>query len=238
MGIKIGDIDASYFKVGDSDCTIYVGDYLLYSGGTPSSGLPQGYTEVQYIQNNDMACINTNFIPDQDTRLLMRMQFVDNLAGRFCGCGYWDYLNSMAFNFENGWLHISWGGITQGWKEYEDVMVETNYPHIYDWNKNTFYIDNTLIDAERQVTFTAPDSLGIFTFIYNGNPPTYSASEYLIGRMYSFKIYDDGTLVRDFVPCKRDSDNTVGAYDIVNNVFYGSAKSGYAFTAGPAVSNN
>ena len=38
--------------------------------------------------------------------------------------------------------------------------------------------------------------------------------------MYSFKVYDNGTLVRDLVPCKRDSDSTVGAYDIVNDVFY------------------
>jgi hypothetical protein len=38
--------------------------------------------------------------------------------------------------------------------------------------------------------------------------------------MYSFKVYDNGTLVIDLVPCKRDNDNTVGAYDIVNDVFY------------------
>ena len=34
MGIKIGNIDASYFKVGGDDCSIYLGTTLLYSGGT------------------------------------------------------------------------------------------------------------------------------------------------------------------------------------------------------------
>ena len=32
--IKIGNLDISSFKVGSSDCKIYLGDTLLYSGGT------------------------------------------------------------------------------------------------------------------------------------------------------------------------------------------------------------
>lgn len=35
MGIKIGNIDASYFKVGSSDCKIYLGDTLLYPSTQP-----------------------------------------------------------------------------------------------------------------------------------------------------------------------------------------------------------
>lgn len=35
MAIKIGNLDISAFKVGSGDCTIYLGDTLLYSGGTP-----------------------------------------------------------------------------------------------------------------------------------------------------------------------------------------------------------
>ena len=199
--------------------------------------LPDGYTEVEYIENDSMACINTNFVPDQDTRLLMSMKYDDNLAGRYCGCGYWNHIDSMAFNFENGNLHIAWGGITQGWKEYEDVMVEANYTHIYDWNKNTFSIDGNLIDTEQQVTFTAPQPLGIFTFMtssWSGTMPPTQSNEYLHGKMYSFQIYDNGTLVRNLVPCI-DPNNIAGAYDLVNGLFYGSANNNYTFTAGPIV---
>lgn len=32
--IKIGNLDISYFKVGGDDCSIYLGNTLLYSGGT------------------------------------------------------------------------------------------------------------------------------------------------------------------------------------------------------------
>ena len=36
MGIKIGNIDASYFKVGNSDCSIYLGDTKLYPTEEPT----------------------------------------------------------------------------------------------------------------------------------------------------------------------------------------------------------
>ena len=34
MAIKIGNLDISAFKVGSDDCKVYLGDTLLYSGGT------------------------------------------------------------------------------------------------------------------------------------------------------------------------------------------------------------
>lgn len=39
MGIKIGNIDASYFKVGSGDCKVYLGTELIYSGNTPTPTL-------------------------------------------------------------------------------------------------------------------------------------------------------------------------------------------------------
>lgn len=39
-------------------------------------------------------------------------------------------------------------------------------------------------------------------------------------RVYSFKIITESGLARDFIPCYRISDNEVGLYDLVNDVFY------------------
>ena len=33
-------------------------------------------------------------------------------------------------------------------------------------------------------------------------------------------MYYNGTLVRDFIPCYRNSDNEIGLYDLVNDIFY------------------
>lgn len=38
-------------------------------------------------------------------------------------------------------------------------------------------------------------------------------------KMWAFKIYEQGVLLRNYVPCIRDSDNTPGWYDTVNKTF-------------------
>ena len=52
-------------------------------------------------------------------------------------------------------------------------------------------------------------------------------------KLRSCKIYDNGTLVRDFIPCKNAS-GVIGLWDDVNSAFYQNAGSG-TFTAGPEV---
>jgi hypothetical protein len=37
---------------------------------------------------------------------------------------------------------------------------------------------------------------------------------------YSFKIYKDNELLKNFIPCYRKADNVAGMYDIVNDKFY------------------
>ena len=45
-------------------------------------------------------------------------------------------------------------------------------------------------------------------------------------RLYSFKIYDGNTLVRDFVPSIRTTDDSIGLYDVQNNQFYTNSGTG------------
>ena len=51
--------------------------------------------------------------------------------------------------------------------------------------------------------------------------------------LYYFKLFVNGILVRDLIPCK-DNNDVVGMYDVVNDVFY-TSPNGAAFSAGPAV---
>jgi len=61
-----------------------------------------------------------------------------------------------------------------------------------------------------------------------------SSYKYASVKIYSCKLYVDGTLQRDFVPCYRISDSVIGMYDTVNGVFYTNAGSG-TFTKGADV---
>jgi hypothetical protein len=50
--------------------------------------------------------------------------------------------------------------------------------------------------------------------------------------LYRFTMYDDGKMVRDFVPAKQGA--LVGLFDLVEGKFY-SSPNGVTFTAGPEV---
>lgn len=104
--------------------------------------------------------------------------------------------------------------------------------HIIDKNKNLFYLDGKLLLTQSVNTFTAPAPLEIFAS-YNGGTEGYLPS---ISRIYSFKIYDNDFLVRNFVPCYRISDGVVGLYDVINDVFYTNAGTG-DFTKGNNIKN-
>ena len=53
-------------------------------------------------------------------------------------------------------------------------------------------------------------------------------------RVYACKISTGNTLVRDYVPVKKLSNNEYGMYDMVTKQFFGNSGTG-AFTGGPAV---
>lgn len=227
--------------------TAYVGsDKYVYQNGEwvyNPSRLPQGYREVEYVQNyastsvdtNHLSFINTNFKPNQDTRIVMSMKCdKSNNYSRFCGAGGYDKTNAIQFDYESGaqgTLHISWGAIG-GWTTYSNCVGDYN-THEYDWNKNYFYRDkgtaNEFSASTTYKAFQCTDNLGIFTNILNGSGEL--SNNVLYGRLYSCQIYDNGTLIRDFVPCINPN-NVVGVYDIVNNVFYQSGN-GNSFVAGP-----
>lgn len=63
-------------------------------------------------------------------------------------------------------------------------------------------------------------------YLFNANNYKY------IGKVYYFKMYDNGTLVRDFIPVVRNLDNKPGLYDKVTDTFFTNAGTGDDFIVG------
>lgn len=57
-----------------------------------------------------------------------------------------------------------------------------------------------------------------------------------IGKIFYNAIWDNGLLVREFIPSRRNSDWVVGMYDSANNTFYTNMGTDN-FIAGPVVNN-
>lgn len=103
---------------------------------------------------------------------------------------------------------------------------------VYD--KNVFTINDgthTQTQTLTDYTFSDPHTLFIFGLNHNGAVETDSMINM---KLYYFKIYDYGTetLLRDFIPVKRISDDEICLYDKVEGEFYTNDGTG-DFIAGP-----
>lgn len=72
------------------------------------------------------------------------------------------------------------------------------------------------------------------SIILFGNHTSSGYSQLSTVKIYSFKLWDNGVLKRNLVPVSRKSDNVLGMYDTVSNVFYTNAGTG-TFTAGSVI---
>jgi hypothetical protein len=98
---------------------------------------------------------------------------------------------------------------------------------VIDRDKNKLYVDGELVYEHPERTFSCGCALFIFDSNQKGTPLKKSASM----KLYYLEIYDNGSLVRSFIPCVRNSDSQIGLYDIVNGVFYQNQGTG-SFTYG------
>lgn len=89
--------------------------------------------------------------------------------------------------------------------------------------------DESLGYNDKGMTFSTSATLFCGTNS-SGNPQRYA-----YGTIYYFKLWQNGSLARNMVPCINPS-NVVGMYDTVNNVFYTTPNS-TAFVAGPSIKN-
>lgn len=197
------------------------GAYIGVENFTPIA-LPSGYTQVEYIESSGTQYINTGFKANQNTRVKMKFTYKsgDVVFGAYDAGGS----NAYALQAVSGKWYTYHGNSNAT----SSIAVTAGNTYEVDMNKNTTYIDGALARTANVNTFAGSYPI-LLSCLYNG---TSGAGVYTSLRIYYCQIYDNGTLVRDYVPCKNSS-GTVGLYDIKNGKFYTNAGSG-TFTAGAA----
>jgi len=187
---------------------------------------------VEYLESTGTQYIDTGVYANQDTRIVcdfMSTYVPQDESGAGTACmpifGAATQYNSNAFEF--------WS-IMGGWTSYDGndraytMGLVANQRVVVDKNKNVTTLGST-VKTQTYSTFTTPKTVTIFAT--NRDALSICASPI---RIYSFKMYDNETLVRDFVPCYRKSDSVPGLWDKVGKQFYSNAGTG-AFTVGANV---
>ena len=196
--------------------------------------LPGTYTELEYIQSTGSQYIDTNFIPDNNTRIRTKLQVnsdINNAGTCFSSALGTGNTGFECFMWSNGTGLICFYG-SGGTSSFAHAATINDVFEI-DWNKNIFNIRVNNGNIEKRTfpeqTFTTTYQLRLFALSRDVYPASLGYTT-----IYYFQIYDNGVLVRDFIPARRNSDGVVGMYDTVGQTFYTNPRD-TNFVAGPAI---
>ena len=203
-------------------------DYAPVELERPSPGrLPEGYTELEYIESSGTQWIDTGFKPNQDSRVVMDVQIVGAPTDHSWLFGARQAGQVAAYGFFWAVPNYQYGATYNTEQVYIDSPLTANVRLLIDQNKN-FLDFNGVTHNFTYANFQTPVNLPLLGRNTNGTVNAFTSA-----KLFSCQIYDDGVMIRDFIPCTNPS-GAVGVYDLVNAQFYGNAGSG-AFAAGPEV---
>lgn len=179
--------------------------------------LPGEYQEVEYIESTGEQYISINMYGTEKTRIVIDATITKtSVVTQLCG-NLVDTSKAISFNLiETSTAITRFGNKSTSGLAYN--YVTSDIRTLFDLSNDGYYIDGINRWTPNSSDFTTGGHLRIFAASNSSNKA--------IGKLYSAKIYENGVLVRDMIPCYRKSDNVVGMYDIVNDVFYTNAGTG------------
>jgi len=201
--------------------------------------LPEGYTELEYLQSDASAYINTHFNCTSNSGLKIKYRYIANGSAAISGIytsttprtdalfissisGATSGTNETIFATTNG--YVSAGYVSYSLSLNADYVTEVNY-----LNSGETYINDIF---NRQCGTETPNNGDILLFARkNANNDNITASN---SRIYYAIFTENQTVSKYFIPAKRNSDGVLGMYDVINNVFETNVGTG-SFTAGAEI---
>lgn len=181
--------------------------------------------ELVFIQSTGAQYIDTGFKPSYNSRVVMDISDLLANSSTFV-FGVRDEASGTATN-QFGLYRQSTKIRSDYFGSNQSVSVsDTTTRTIIDKNENVFSgygvnITNTAVNSGQ-----CANNLTLFALNTAGKKELHSSY-----KMYSCQIYDNGVLVRDFVPAQLKSTDEIGLWDKVEKIFYGNAGTG-VFIAG------
>ena len=192
--------------------------YSSFFAGYNVPILPEGYTQVEYIESTGTQYIDVGFKPNQDTSMEVNFLLTDfsnyppiSNSRNTATTGYFgmSVLDSDTFRF----LYYN---------SLNDLDVSTlNTFNTYLLDKNKMYINGEAKGEFTYRNFQVIHNLYIFADNINGSIARYSKM-----KLKSYRLKDNGEIIRNLIPCIRNRDSEPGLYDIVTNEFYTNQGSG------------
>lgn len=178
------------------------------------SGLPEGYTAVDYLQSSGTQWINTEITPSQNTKVIIKFIIYDwgysSLIGSRTNSDSNDQFTTYMDSSSNGRFMFRMDGMQSG-ITYYGIKLHTVYTAELSGTKMEFMLEDGTISFTSEVTisdFSSTVPMLLFKAQNIGGTGAYA-------KVYSCKIYHQDNLVRDFQPCL-DTEGVPCMFDFVS----------------------
>ena len=194
------------------------------------SGLPDGYVKLKYLESSGTQYLELG-VNDSNPNLEIETTFSDIGGSGYryiIGCWSNDsYQNTVVYINSNSQIG-AW--VCHSYVSNAMVTSDVTEKHTVKVNKNAYYLDGNLIIS---LTPSGIERTGaeLYAFKRNGADGISPQATSISGKIYNISFKDNGVLIRNFIPARRNSDNELGMYDLVNNTFLTNAGTG-TFTGG------
>lgn len=196
-------------------------DYASLILSIPTGGGPVlPYQRIEYIQSSGTQYIDLGILPDNNTSIIVDTSwgYVANteIIGARSNNQYYELLFAAYGAYES--LYYQYGTSTPR-------TTRFTVRNTYRTQKNNLYINEELVITANSSTFSITIPLCLFCLNNGGTKERFAKA-----KVYSVKIYQGDTLVRDMYPVRNGQ---VGyMYDTVTENLFGNSGSG-SFTLGP-----
>lgn len=205
--------------------------------------LPAAYQQVAYIEGTGTQYINTGVYLSVNTLAMQADIRLTSNAYANSGALIFGGINSSISRFyamiisENDSASKQKRadmGLGNGWWT-DSAAADTTNRHVYkvDMNSLKVYKDGVSKGKTSSAAFSKKTDSALWLGLFAGlNSSGNLTPNKIKGCLYSAKIWQANTLIHDYYPCYRKSDNKPGLYDIIANTFLTNAGTG-DFNVGP-----
>ena len=181
------------------------------------------YSQIDFIESTGTQYIDTGWTPPSNMNCEIQTKFMYTGTGvdqTIFGIGQNGNAAGLTLNGMVG-TNLWQLGVNNSWASINNATCATNRLLDIDVKvasgNSELIVNGSKITTNTQSSYSPSGSMTIFR-TSTGNYPT-------TGQLYTFKIYDNDVLVRDYIPVYRKSDKEIGLYDKVAGKFYENAGS-------------
>lgn len=201
--------------------------------------VPLPYIPVEYIECTGAQYFNLNYIPNTNTGVECRVNITRTDGNNQILFGSRPSYRNSEFSFWHTYAPSSSDYMVIGYGS--NVETRTLYPmygSIADisYRNRVFTIKDTSGNSKYTYTMSSASlSSAVTMYLLSGNiVDGGSSQDFKTGsaKLYSFKIYEGDTLIRNYIPVKRREDGVACLYDLINETFLLNAGTGNFIAGG------